>query len=169
VSALLAVVIALAPPQAPAENEPTIGALVELLHSPDAGRRGRAAEMLSERGPKAREAVKALSAALADEDLDVRYWAASALGHIGPEAADAVPALVGALRTSFPGRGLKGPDRYFADARAVCARALGRIGAGARTALPALKEALGDEDRSVHDAAAEAIELIEHPKPGGKP
>ena len=86
---------------------------------------------------------------------------------IGPEAADAVPALVGALRTSFPGRGLKGPNRYYADARAVSARALGLIGAAARTALPALKEALGDTDRSVHDAAAEAIERIEGQKVGG--
>ena len=152
-----------------AENEPSVAALVEELRSTDAGRRGRAAEMLGERGPKARAAVKALSAVLADEDLNVRYWAASALGHIGPEAIDAVPALVGALRTSFPGHGPKGPDRYFADARAVCAQALGRIGPGARTALPALKEALGDTDRSVHDAAVEAIERIEHAKPGGKP
>ena len=168
-NALFALVIALAPPQAPAENEPNTAALVEELRHPDARRRGMAAEMMSERGPRAREAVMPLAAVLADENLNVRYWAASALGHIGPEAAEAVPALVGALRTSFPGRGLQGPDRYYADARAVCAQALGRIGPGARAALPALREALADTDRSVHGAAAEAIERIEHPKPGGKP
>jgi len=137
-----------------------VDALVAELRSPNPGRRGTAAMELGELGPRARAAVKPLAAALADEDLNVRYWAASALGAIGPGAAEAVPALVGALRTSFPGRGLKGPERYYADARAVCARSLGLIGAAARMALPALEEARKDEDPSVREAAAAAIERI---------
>ena len=145
--------------QAPAD-EAKVDALVAELRSPLPGQRGTAAMELGELGPRARAAVKPLAAALADEDLNVRYWAASALGAIGPAAGEAVPALVGALRTTFPGRGLKGPERYYADARAVCARSLGLIGAPARMALPALEEARKDEDASVREAAAAAIERI---------
>jgi HEAT repeat protein len=127
--------------------------------------RGMAAEERGQMGPAAKVAVKPLAAAVAaDEDLNVRYWAARALAAMGAEAKEAVPALMGALRTTFPDRGLQGPDRYYADARSACAEALGRIGAEAKIALPALREALADTDPSVREAAQEAIDRI-----GGKP
>ena len=152
---LLLLVAATAAPAA----EP-IATLVERLRSPSPGVRGMAAAELMEMGPAAKEAVKPLAAALTDENLNVRYWAAQALGAIGPDARDAVPALIGALRTSFPDRGLQGPPRYYADARAVCATALGLIGKHARMARPALEEAQKDRDPSVRTAASEALALI---------
>ena len=139
----------------------SVNVLIERLRASNPGVRGMAAEELGQMGAAAKAAIKPLAKAVtADEDLNVRYWAASALGAIGPAAGEAVPALVGALRTTFPGRGLKGPERYYADARAVCARSLGLIGAAARMALPALEEARKEEDPSVREAAAAAIERI---------
>jgi dimethylargininase len=53
-------------------------------------------------GDDGQEAIPALSAALKDEDADVRQYAANALGHMGPAAQAAVPALSEAL--SLPRR-----------------------------------------------------------------
>jgi HEAT repeat protein len=145
---------------ASAAPDERVAALIERLTSPNPGLRGMAAMELSEMGGAARDAVKPLAAALADEDLNVRYWAASALGAMGAEAKDAVPALMGALRTTVPDRGLQGPQRYYADVRSVCARALGLIGAPARMAVPALKEAQADTDGSVRTAATDALTRI---------
>ena len=153
--------LALAIMPAQGGGDTAAAALVQQLRHPNPGVRGMAAEKLGEMGPAARSAVKPLAAALADEDLNVRYWAARALGRMAEQAGEAVPALVGARRTTLPGRGLQGPMRYYADVRAVSAEALGQIGAPARMALPALKEALSDEDRSVRDAAAEAVKRVE--------
>jgi len=167
-------VVALALLMAPAVDA-RVDALVGQLQSPNPGLRGQAAMELGEMGGAARDAVKPLAALLlADDDLNVRYWAASALGAIGPEAAEGVPALVAALRTTFPGRGLKGPQRYYADGRAVAAKALGLIGPAARSAAPALRDALRDTDSSVRDAAATALKQIEagspaHPAGGSGP
>jgi HEAT repeat protein len=157
--------------QGAAVEDDSVDVLIDRLQASNPGVRGMAAEELGQRGPAARAAVKPLATAVSsDEDLNVRYWAAQALGAIGPDARDAVPALMGALRTTFPDRGLQGPQRYYADARSACAEALGRIGAGAKIALPALKEALADKDESVREAARKAIERIGgEGKQGGKP
>jgi HEAT repeat protein len=163
----LAVAAALAAPLHAQEQE-DVASLIEKLAHPNAGQRGLAAMTLGERGAAAKPAVPALAAALADGNLNVRYWAAHALGEIGPAAKDAVPALIGALRTSFPGRGLEGPTRYYADARVVAVQALGRIGPAARLAVPALKKALEDEDESVRGAAGEALKQVEA-RQGGRP
>ena len=147
--------------QGGAAADVSVDELIERLHASNPGVRGMAAEELGQMGPAAKAAVKPLAMAVSsDEDLNVRYWAARALAAMGPEAKDAVPALMGALRTTFPDRGLQGPDRYYADARSACAEALGRIGAEAKVALPALREALADKDPSVREAAQEAIDLI---------
>jgi HEAT repeat protein len=143
----------------------SVNVLIERLRASNPGVRGMAAEELGQMGAAAKAAIKPLAKAVtADEDLNVRYWAARALAAMGPAAGEAVPALMGALRTTFPDRGLQGPDRYYADARSACAEALGRIGAEAKIALPALREALADEEPSVREAAQEAIDRI-----GGKP
>jgi HEAT repeat protein len=49
-------------------------------------------------GPAAAEAVRELSAVLADEYSEVAGRAASALGQIGPPAKEAIPALTAALK-----------------------------------------------------------------------
>jgi HEAT repeat protein len=60
--------------------------------------RRRAAEILAQIGPEAKDAVPALTRALDDRDPEVRKAAARALGEIGPDAKDAVPHLIEALR-----------------------------------------------------------------------
>jgi len=94
-------------------------------------------------------------------EANVRYWAASALKRLGREAAVAVPELRRALKT-FPGGepALEGPQRYFADVRAVAAEALGSMGAAARQALPDLQEATQDQNELVRDAASTALKAI---------
>lgn len=56
--------------------------------------RQRAADVLAQIGPEARDAVPDLTAALRDPSADVRKSAAFALGQIGPDAAGAVAELL---------------------------------------------------------------------------
>ena len=79
-------------------------------------------------GPKAREAVPSLRAALTDKQLQVRIYAAGALAHIEPSATDSIPVLIEAL---------KHPDDRDLDIGAVPG-ALARIGPRAKAALPTL-------------------------------
>ena len=135
--------------------------LISNLKDPHSATRVNAAMELSEMGPDAQAAVPELAAAVLDMNLNVRYYAAKALKGVGPGAQTAVPSLIKALDT-FPGGSppLEGPERYYGDARSVAAEALGAIGPGAREAVPALKKALNDENPSVREAAAEALERI---------
>ena len=102
-----------------------------------------AAWSLGNIGQPAREAVPALSRALAREKTDAVV--AGALARIGPAAAEAVPTLVESLRAG-------GPDRRWR-----AARTLGRIGPPAAAAVPALTAALGDEESAVRMHAARAL------------
>src|SRR5439155_330237 len=61
-----------------------------------------AAQILRDLGPKAKTAMRELTAALADPNEDVFRFAALALGKIGPDAKEAVPALLQALRDNRP-------------------------------------------------------------------
>jgi len=61
---------------------PAIPVLIEALDDPNAGVRSGAALSLYIMGPKASPAVQALTAALQDEDCEVRWWAGSALRRI---------------------------------------------------------------------------------------
>jgi HEAT repeat protein len=80
-----------------------------------------------------------------DESEGMRYNAARALGRIGDPSA--IPALTHALQ---------GDARR--DVRYYAAQALGRI--GDPSAIPALTHALSDGDRTVREAAAQALELL---------
>ncbi|MCP4697132.1 MAG: NACHT domain-containing protein [Gammaproteobacteria bacterium] len=87
------------------------------------------------------QAVPVLTAALQDEDSDVRNAAAKALGRTGGEQAES--ALVAALRDEDLG------------VRHAAAEALGRT--GGEQAVPALAAALQDEDLYMRHVAAHAL------------
>ncbi|PWH12861.1 MAG: hypothetical protein DDG58_14935 [Ardenticatenia bacterium] len=93
-----------------------------------------------------------MSAALRDEDADVREAAAQALGKLGD--AQAVPTLSAALRDEN------------ADVRRVAAQALVQIGA---QAVPALSAALRDKNADVCEAAAQALGKIVQAWPLAEP
>lgn len=90
-----------------------------------------------------------LSAALNDEDTNVRAWSAQAIGAIGPDAAPAVPALIALLAN---------PDE---GSRISACIALRGIGPAARDALPGLRTALEDASVDVRRFASRAIESIQ--------
>lgn len=92
--------------------------------------------------------VPALAETLKDENRSVRQHAIEVLGSIGPTAIAAVPSLIDAFGKVDP------HDRF------LIARALGKIGPGAGDALPLLTKALQDEDESLKNAAAQALENI---------
>lgn len=139
-----------------------VARLVKDLQDANSATRVEAAMALAEMGPGANKAIPALSVAVLDRNLNVRYYAINALKAIGPPAKAALPQLIKALDT-FPGGSppLEGPERYYADARAVAAEAIGAIGPDAKDAAPALKKALEDENGDVRSAAAEALKRIE--------
>jgi HEAT repeat protein len=120
--------------------------LVEMLESPDAKQRSRAAATLWGLGPSAAPAALALAKALSDASSEVRRSAATALSGIGPGAAPAVPAL---------SRALNDPDN---DVRQFSAKALGAIGPAAQAALPEL-QALSRHD-GLRETALEAMRKI---------
>ena len=116
--------------------------LLELLVNQNAFIRCLAAMGLCHIGSKAPEAIPYLVIAIQDRHLNTRYWAIQALAEHGPAAQEAVPALVEVLRKTFRDVDptLEGPERYYADARAVAARCLGEIGKGATPAIPAPRD-----------------------------
>ena len=137
--------------------------LLEMIVHENASIRCLAAMGLWHIGSEAPEAIPSLIKAVQDRDLNTRYWAAQALGKHGPAAQAAVPALVKVLQKTFRDVDptLEGPERYYADARAVAAESLGKIGKDAASAIPALKEALKDRSSAVREAAANALVQIE--------
>lgn len=83
------------------------------------------------------------------DDPSMQSNAVSYLAQYGAKAAPAVPKLLKVLDS---------PDRYQ---RQQAARTLGAIGPAAKDALPALRAATRDPDRSLVQAATEAISQIE--------
>ncbi len=137
------------------------GVLLVFLASPNPGLRGIAALGLNHMAPGYPKAIPALTEAVLDVNLNVRYWALSALKKYGIVARKAIPNIIKALEThQGTGPALDGPDRYYADARALAAEALGSIGSDAKAAIPALEKALQDPSPIVRDAAKMAIESI---------
>lgn len=147
-----------------AGGEAVVPVLVGLLKSDDDNVRLLAAKVLSNLGPKAKDAVPALIAGLkskkdsitegtgptmddfgenvsglARKSRTLRGTFAAALGRIGPAAHDAVPVLCEALS-----------DKHWII-RQQAATALGLVGA-AEEAVPALRKALPDEQYGVRIA-----------------
>lgn len=135
-----------APRSAQADTPKDVQELAVTLKSEKAAERAAAARILGELGPKAKDAVPDLQAALGDADKDVRRSAARALGDIGAASKPAVSAL---------GKALKDPD---AQVRQSAAYALGRI--GDPSAKPMLEAARKDTDENVKRAAKEALKAL---------
>lgn len=120
--------------------------LTGTLRDQDIGIRGMSAWILGEMGPKAKEAVPALTQALADPDEWVRTTAAPALVKIlGRKATAAIPVLI---------EGLRDED---ADIREDCLRGLKTLGPVAREAVPAVTRRLRDENSTIRLLAAETL------------
>jgi HEAT repeat protein len=117
-----------------------------LKNRPEA--RARAAMLVAYLGPKAKEAVPALAAALADEDPAVRREVLFALAAIGADAASAAAAIQ---------KSLADPETRN---RATAAFALGRIGPSAAAAVPQLQAELTSHDPLVRVASAYGLVFV---------
>lgn len=136
-------------------------------------------------GPAASGATDKLLMLLDDEDPQVVYSAVYALGNIGPAAKNAVPKLSENLRSDDDFLQLSctwallkiQPNNTEIVVKSVpllieaiselqelgrieAAIALGEIGAAAKSAIPALREAEGDPNPAVRNAASEALRKI---------
>ena len=113
-------------------------------------------------GPAAKAAIPELGEVLKNDKPINRAIAARALWSIGRD-----PRLVSVL-TRFLGYEDK-DGRVSYDAQVTCEaiKGLGEVGHAAKEVVPQLKKKLGDEDRSVREAAVEAIRKID-PEEGRK-
>jgi hypothetical protein len=97
-------------------------------------------------GAESKHAVPVLTAALQDQEWQVRGVAALALGQFGNEApGETVTALINGLSDDY------------APVRMAAATALGEIGVGARQAVPGLRDLETDEDPRVRAAAEKSV------------
>ena len=114
----------------------------------------QAAGFLSRIGPKAAEAVSALSDGVLDaSNSDLRWVCALALGRIGAAALAATSPLIFALKDEDP------------VVRAAAAVALGRIGNDSALVRQALSAASQDPDAEVRYAAQKALGSTRFPAP----
>jgi HEAT repeat protein len=128
-----------------------VPALLEALGREASATRVKAARTLGCLGEAAAAAAPALTAAVHDDDLDVRLAAVKGLWGITQTAEVVVPALVELLA----GKGAAGleagePRRRFLQ---TVMEALGRIGAPAAAAVPALTALAKDDNRHVRESA----------------
>lgn len=144
--------------------EADVSELIQSLRSPTESVRLEAIDRLGRAGPKAAEAVGALTRLLEDESATVRAHAAQALGHIGAPAKPAVKALaslitdedalvrraaVGALQDIRPGPEVGVPIivKVLEDADpAARIRALDALAEQGKEAVPHLIEAMAKEE-----------------------
>ena len=110
--------------------------------------RDTAIETLGDIGLYARDAVKSVMNAVADDSHQVRRHAVEALGTIGQSDPTPVPTLIDALTDD---------DTVM---RRNSTLALARIGENSIEAIPALTSALDDQDRYVRGKAFEALHRI---------
>jgi HEAT repeat protein len=128
-------------------KEKTIDEWIKELDHNDVEVRRNAARALGQKGPEAKEAIRALIEVLQDKDEYVRTAAGRALGKMGPEAERAISALMKMIK-----------DQVMI-VRMGAASGLGGIGPKAREAIPLLADALESphEDHNVKREAAEAL------------
>jgi HEAT repeat protein len=135
-------------PSAEALAGVSVAKLIKALEGSNVKDRGRAARLLANLGPAAKEAVPALLNALraTNEEDENRPILAMALSEIGPPDKAAVADLTAALR-----------DKNCKEARRYAADALGKLGEGAKGAAAALVPALKDADPTVRRNAASSL------------
>jgi HEAT repeat protein len=104
--------------------------------------------VLSEMGPKGKEALPKVTKLLTDESMEVQREAAMTLGMMGEAAKPAVPQIVKLLDDDDI------PVRYAA------AFALGALGPNAAAAVPALEKKLSGDDQQMQVTAAWALAKI---------
>lgn len=121
--------------------------LVDRLNASESQVRQKAARILGEMRPAARDAIRALIKATHDDNSDVQAAALEALVKASPE--DAIKPLVLKLNASEW------------QVRQKAAQMLGGMGSAAREAIPALQKAAQDSDSDVRAAAQEALDKIQ--------
>jgi HEAT repeat protein len=167
---------------------PATEALAKLLRDDDSRVAIESAIALGKIGPEAKSAVPALVAALQQKECSNAHAIIFALGRIGPSASAAEPKLLEltkspdhtlaipsawAITQLHPGSaeivakvspvivaGLADP---LAESREAAAEALGSLGPLAKGSIPALEKATKDEQKSVREAATEALQAIRSP------
>jgi HEAT repeat protein len=121
------------------------GLIVALKHK---GVRAAVANVLGQIGPEAKQAVPALTEALADSDAAGRREILFALGRIGAEDASAVAAIIQAMEDEEE------------NVRYSAVYALGKIGAPAAAGTEALKKNLVSEDAFFRMCSAWALAMV---------
>ncbi len=131
---------------APEKSLAAVPALAKLVGDIDVGVKQAAMSTLEIMGPLAKDAVPALTQAVAVGDAENRVAALYALMQIGKEhVADSIATIAGTLTNADP------------RVRRAAALALGRFGAVSQPAVPALRRALGDDDQEVRINASDAL------------
>ena len=128
-------------------GEKGLPVLVESFKHPEA--RYWACLLLSELGPRGKEAVPAAIEVLKDERPEVRREAVLALGRVGPDAAAAVPAIASALDDKDP------------TVRYAAAYALGNMGPAAKEAVATLTAKTSDSDEFLRTIATWAVARLD--------
>lgn len=128
-------------------GKPNVNELIAALDSPETCH--AACLLLAELGPKAQQAVPALSETLADENPVVRLEALIALGRIGEAAKPAIPKMLKAL------------DDETEAVRFGAVFALGKMGPDAKAATKKLEALLSDDDAVLKAVSAWALSQIE--------
>lgn len=164
-----------------------IAALIKTMNDEDKAIRAQAADALGDVGPRATEAVPALSHAVAVSDhLLVRESAIEALGKIGSGARSAVPILLTILSNRDESTDLRcatamalsgiaprdprvigaltagledAPELSDTDVCAAIAAALGKAGSAAQRAVPILTNVLNDANAAEEVRASAARSL----------
>ncbi len=121
------------------------GLIVALKHK---SVRAAVANVLGRMGPKAMQAVPALTEAFADSDAAARREILFALGRIGPEDASAVAAIIQAMEDEDE------------NVRYSAVYALGKIGTPAAAGSGALKKNLVSEDAFFRMCSAWALAMV---------
>jgi HEAT repeat protein len=125
--------------------ETRLSELLKALNSADPSARLVAIDDLGRMGPRAAEAVPALTDLLKNDSAAVRAHAAQALGEIGPPAKSAVPALV---------RLITDPDPAV---RRKVVGAVRNLRPGPEVVVPLAVKVLKDADPSVRNRALDAL------------
>lgn len=137
------------------EGAACLPALISALTHEESEVVDAAATALALLGPRAKDAIPALTAAMtrdlkASNGYDAQAAAVDALRRIDPDGTSAVPALIPVLKhrrhsfDEFPLNAAGGDDFSVA---AAAARALGDFGAGAKAAVPALTDAAQSREK----------------------